>query len=171
MSRCVTVADYQYERHICSAIGGKGYCLDVTIRVADDGSHTVVEPGNIPKAVVEYVRELGEQERRRRVAEARAKEMLVRLLTDEQRETFTRSGYIDVTGSAGGNYRINCGTSYSGNIALPRSDGGTKRGMYCAHPSDRGPRGWLPLHDMFLGQMLLITTDEPTFLDVAVFYR
>lgn len=148
--------------HLCSG----GYCMDIMLRCDDDGTFTVVEPKDASEGVIETVRKLEERHRHMKTAEARAKEMLVRLLTDEQRETF-QSGYINVTGSCGGAYRIYCGESYSGNIVSFQKNG-ERRGSYCAHPE------WgrdLPRHDMFLGQLLLLTCDEPTFLKVAVFYR
>lgn len=165
--------------HVCGVYGPdhpgghRGFgCADIGVTINPDGTHYVELPDGIPDAtaimVRRYVLERLERSHRQAQAEARAQELLVRVLTDEQRQTFERNKYVDVTGSAGGAYRIYCGPSYSGNI---RALFGMER-AFCVYPAYQRPKDGesMPRHDAFLGQLLLIATDEPKFLKVAVHY-
>lgn len=174
--------------HICDVPGvndaastwGTSHCLEVEVEISGDRAHyTVIIPemamACIPESTVAWIRQrVGANIDRMRVqetAEARAKELFVRMLTDEQRRTLETARFIQVTGSAGGNYLIHCGQSYSGNVVRMKRNG--ERGpSFCGYPSYTRPAGvsGMPRHDMFLGQLLLIQTDEKRFLDVAVRY-
>jgi hypothetical protein len=113
-----------------------------------------------PESFSEQVqRQADERTQRRRQAEARARALLLSLLTEDARATFADTGVIHVVGSAGGRYRIERG--YSGNI-----HGGGRE--YCAHPRMTSPEGdRMPMEDAMIAQMLMIQTDEPGFLEIA----
>lgn len=146
---------------------------------------------------IEHIRErqrraeLEEQERvrerqdRQLLAERRSRELLFRVLTDEQQAMFDTKEYFDVTGKSGRIYRIDCRGGYSGNVywmgggddILARCryqfpPGVEIRGSFCVYPRYRPnvyPIQRLPRHDAFLGQLLLIITDEDRFIEVGIF--
>jgi len=77
-------------------------------------------------------------------------------LTDAQRRTYW-SGYFDVTGSLGGQYRIHLSSTVQ-NITVRRE------AEYCVTVLD------VPRHDVWLFQKVLIESDEDRFLRAAVRY-
>ncbi|HMA09764.1 MAG TPA: hypothetical protein VKP68_17935 [Ramlibacter sp.] len=94
-------------------------------------------------------------------ARARARKLLERALTPEQRRDLSTWGYFYVTGQRF-TYRIREG--YSGNVeALDRRDCVISR--YCAYPRAR-----VPVYDVMLAQKLWIETDEDMFLKEAAPY-
>lgn len=113
---------------------------------------------------------------RRNAAEARAKALLERLLNAEQRKTLAEHDYFDVVGSLGNRYRIRCSGEYQGNVRWIDDDG-NQLGELCGHPDmeslddDHNTVGYMPTSDAYIGQMLLITTDEDRFLTVANLHR
>lgn len=109
-----------------------------------DGQHTAVRP--VPRApVVDGAAAL-----------ARAELLLSSALTSEQQGTRREHGYFDVSGSAGGRWRI-WNNGQSGNVQDLASGMG-----YCAHPPD-----YMPVPDAHLAQMLALVTDEAEFRKVA----
>jgi hypothetical protein len=111
---------------------------------------------------------------RRRVADRRAKALLLAHLDDQQREDFERDEafFVEVGPRR---YRIDA-TGRSGNILLvrdgdqlPREDGWWSGEVtrylvkYCVHIEDYG----VPLYDNLLGQALLIASNEEQFLRMA----
>lgn len=113
-------------------------------------------------------------------AEARSKELLLRVLGPERRKLFLEKSYIDVTTKTGHSYRIDCGGSYSGNVFLVKGDDRQVQTQFCIYPNPRKVETFvldewgnhvlhpLPRYDMFLGQMLLLETDEEKFCMVGV---
>jgi len=105
-------------------------------------------------------RQVAENQRRidaqkqRDAANEKAKELLLSVLTADQRIDFLHRGSFRVEGSKGGKYQIQ--TGYSGNVRRGRR-------RYCGHLSD----GQIPAYDHMLAQKLLIETDEEAFLAVA----
>lgn len=91
-------------------------------------------------------------------ADARARVLLERALTPQQRRDLFARRYFYVKGRKG-TYRIREG--HSGNVdALDSSGCVTNR--YCAHPLGR-----VPVYDVMLAQKLWIETDEEMFLKEA----
>lgn len=102
----------------------------------------------------EAVKRAEKQRAELEAAEARAKELLLSMLTEEQRHHLHREGRFKVCGNKGGEYEITIG--YAGNIRRGRH-------RYCGHLSD----GRIPTYDHMLAQKLMIETDEEAFLALA----
>jgi hypothetical protein len=114
-------------------------------------------------------------------AEAKARELLPRVLTPGEWASYRRWHKIRITGSAGGKYEIQTG-HYVGNVR-PLQD--VKYGRWhqtapagsglCAHPnlvqSVKIDGMWtyieMPSFDAFITQILHIKADEPGFLRIA----
>ncbi|MFA6046277.1 MAG: hypothetical protein WC718_14935 [Phycisphaerales bacterium] len=98
----------------------------------------------------------------RRMAQRRALRLLRTLLSAEQRRMLASTRYFYAEGSAGGLYRLIPGTAY-----VHRVDRHGKRRYadtgFCIH----GPEDGSPQADETIGQLLLLTTDEPGFLATA----
>lgn len=96
----------------------------------------------------------------RAAASETALALLMELLTEDQVTTMREAGYFEVTGSAGGRYRIRT-NGQTGNV--DRLDDQSRRvASLCAHPP-----GGLPDSDAHLAQMLALVTDEDTFVRTA----
>lgn len=93
---------------------------------------------------------------------SRAEELLLSLLSENQRQQYRLTGIFEVIGSAGTLYRIERGTA--GNIVWIKPDGEIG-GRLCAHPEMR--ESWLPVQDVAVAQLLALTTDEKAFVRVA----
>lgn len=148
--------------------------VDVRVTIDGDGIYTIVGfPMGTRRALKNDVRAQVEREnefRRNQVhADQRAKALLLRMLTETQRATFDAHQYIDVTTEESGRvYRIDCNAGYSGNIRrLKKNTDTPTRHSYCVYPGCTWGEYAPPTHDMFLGQLLLLRTDEKTFLEVA----
>jgi hypothetical protein len=102
-----------------------------------------------------------EHRRARELASARAEELLLSLLTDEQAASYRERGWFEVRGSRGGRWRIR-NRGQSGNVDLMPEIGEEREATYCAHPP-----GALPDADAHAAQMLALVTDEEGFLRVA----
>lgn len=106
-------------------------------------------------------------------AEARAAELLRRLLNDAQRTEYDRWRYFTLTGSAGTRFRVRYGMT--GNIDVLRPDG-RAGGVLCGYPNtvvhDAGGAhvGYLPVSDVIVGQLLVLRGDEPEFWRRANIY-
>ena len=98
----------------------------------------------------------------RRQAIDRAEELLLSLLTTEQRDAYRRDNMFLVIGSHGTVYRIRTGVA--GNIEWLTPDGHLG-GRLCAHPTMDDD--WLPTADVMISQVLALTTDERAFLQLA----
>lgn len=92
-------------------------------------------------------------------AEARARELLLSLLSEEQREQLDQ-GYFEVVSSLGRTWRIRTG-GIVGNLALLNGDG-VPMVTICGHLP-----GQVPLSDHLIAQKIWLETDEVAFLDVA----
>jgi hypothetical protein len=101
-----------------------------------------------------------QQAARVRVTE-RAEKLLLSLLTADQAASYLRDGWFEVTGSAGGRFRINR-RGQAGNIDELPADGGPRIASYCIHPS-----GGFPDADAQAAQYLMLVTDEPGFRRTA----
>lgn len=112
-------------------------------------------------ARVHAEREQEERQRTRELARARAEELLVALLSDEQAGTWREHSYFTVRGSrSGALYRIRRGISGNVDRMLPGQPG-IPEVTFCAHPPG------IPAEDVCLAQMFLLVTDEEAFLAVA----
>lgn len=109
----------------------------------------------------------GTNPRTPRVAKAKARALLLTMLTPTQRRSFERHEYIDVRGSEGTRYRIQLG--HVNNVRW-FTRFGRHRGTLCAHPevylSGRITER-LPDEDVVLGQLLALVTDEKEYLSHA----
>lgn len=106
----------------------------------------------------EWRRQDEERREARRLAEQRAEGLLLEKLSPEQRQTWAKRRYVEVTGSASGRtYRIRRGVSM--NIDCPAA-GWT----YCAAPANAHET---PTEDVVLAQMLWLACDEEGFLRAA----
>jgi len=107
-----------------------------------------------------------EHQRIRDEASARARELLFRFLTDEQRESYESALYFETIGSLGTRFRIKRNTM--ANIEILDSTGAMVAAL-CAHPRDDSE--WLPEADKHLGQLLAIQNDEREIMRVANCHR
>lgn len=94
---------------------------------------------------------------RQAVVNSRAEQLLMSLLSDEQRRTRREHGWFEVRGSLGGRWRIR-NRGQSGNVDLMPQTGNERLMSFCIHPPDR-----LPDADAHVAQMLGIVTDELAF--------
>jgi len=97
----------------------------------------------------------------RETARARAEELLLSLLTDEQAASYTEHGWFEVRGSRGGRWRIRS-RGQAGNVDLMPEIGEIRQASYCCHPP-----GGLPDADAHAAQMLHLVTDEEGFMRTA----
>jgi hypothetical protein len=120
------------------------------------------DPEMTPPSLVEEERAMDEHERAHR--------RLMRSLSPMQQNTYSSQGYIDVTSNRGNQYRIFT-ENYIGNV-LRMSDGR----RFCCHLSyyptaeqwnGRQPTTY-PIEDHILAQALMIRTNEPVFLNLAI---
>lgn len=89
-----------------------------------------------------------------------ARQLLLRLLTAEQRTMLEQHGYFEVRGSRTGHvYQIRQGSH--GNIFKMHEDGQQMTAKYCGQPEG------VPTEDMMLAQKLQIECDEDGFLAKA----
>lgn len=98
---------------------------------------------------------------RRFEAPERARELFEAQLTSQQREDYQQFGYIDIVGSEGHRYRIFTNMGVSGNVLWESETSGMWRGGLCAYYPE------VPTYDTFLGQKLMLETDEQKFLKKA----
>jgi hypothetical protein len=91
----------------------------------------------------------------------RAETLLLSLLDDDQARSYTRDGWFEVRGSAGGLFRISR-RGQAGNIDELPPAGGDRIASYCIHPSGRYPDA-----DAHIAQYLRLVTDEEGFRQVA----
>lgn len=96
----------------------------------------------------------------RRALHARAEELLLRWLSDDQRRDYRDHRRFDLTGSDGRRWRIVC-RGQSGNVEVLGA-GGEWVLRLCAHPP-----GGLPDPDAWLGQALAIVTNAAEFEAIA----
>lgn len=122
--------------------------------------------GLVELTAEEFVAATRQYQERRALAGQRATALLTRLLTDDQRATYTARRYVDVTAESGRIYRIHCWGG-AGNIHWI-DDHGLTLGKFCV-----APRGadTLPAPDTYLAQLLLISCNEKKFLRVAPYSR
>lgn len=106
-----------------------------------------------------------ELDRERDAANERARELLFRFLTDEQRESYERDRRFDLVGSLGTPFRIRRDTM--ANIEVLDLSGEVT-GALCAHPAEGE---WLPEADKHLGQLLALQTDERRIMRLANCHR
>lgn len=118
---------------------------------------------------LEREREYREQQEAARAlreqAQARSLELLRLVLTDEEYGRYEGGNVIEITGSAGGRYRIRQ-VGYEGNVEQIDEEGEAIMRL-CAHPQMHVAGGRLPQGDAWVGQVLAIKTDEENFLSVA----
>jgi hypothetical protein len=114
-------------------------------------------------------REAARRQRERRavrlVANDRATELLLELLTAEQARSYTERGYFEVRGSRGGRWRIR-NRGQQGNVELMAETGELAGARFCCHPPASGGL-LLPDADAHIAQMLAIATDEAEFVRTA----
>jgi hypothetical protein len=101
----------------------------------------------------------------RMLAQIKGLELLLMLLTDEQRAQYDLNARIPVMGSDGGLYEID--TLYGGvhGNVVQVDEHGCVLGRICVAPRMRVAGGPLPMADGWVGQLLAIKTDEQTFRD------
>lgn len=102
----------------------------------------------------------------RRIAEeanARAEQLLLAVLSAEQRETYHRGRYIIVIGRSGRRYRVRRGRV--GNVDVIGRNGHIESRL-CAHPAV-----WTPEQDVMLAQMLHLQHDDDEFCRTANVHR
>jgi hypothetical protein len=108
---------------------------------------------------LEHQRLADEAAEKRRLATARARELLESVLDHQQREQLQRSRFFDmIVGQNRRRYRIHHGTH--GNVRL-LDDTGREVVRYCAQPD------YVPTEDAMAAQKLMLESDEDAFLRVA----
>lgn len=88
---------------------------------------------------------------------ARARELLLSVLDEEQARDYTGRGFFELRGSGGGWWRVR-DDGQAGNVDELERPGGPRVATWCCHPPDG-----LPDADAHLAQLLHIATDEPGF--------
>ena len=143
---------------------------------AATGSNLVAVRSGNPRVVetAEQIRERAESLQRyraeqaeraaleRRIAEeanARAEQLLLGVLSAEQRETYQRARHIIVTGRSGRRYRVRRGRV--GNVDVIGRNGHIESRL-CAHPGV-----WTPDADVMLAQLLHLQHDDDEFCRTA----
>lgn len=111
------------------------------------------------RMVAQAPRSFEEQRREQEAARAVAQDLLLSLLTEEQREDFERLRRFSVVGADGHLYRI-YRNGKSGNVR--RIEGGHEVEQFCIHDYDG-----LPDEDTYVAQMLLLQTDPAAFRRIA----
>jgi hypothetical protein len=106
-----------------------------------------------------------ELDRQRAEANERAKELLFRFLTEEQRRSYENDHRFDLVGSLGTPFRIR--RNVMANIEILDLSGEIIAAL-CAHPAEDD---WLPEADKHLGQLLALQTDEKAIMRVANCHR
>lgn len=115
------------------------------------------------------------EEQRRAVAQERALELMKLILTEEQWRRHEEDGYVLVTGSDGGLYRVETRGGHEGNVVRYDADGDIAR--LCAHPRMSAPAlegvesGFMPSADAWVAQILAIQTDETEWRATANVHR
>jgi hypothetical protein len=99
-----------------------------------------------------------EEAAKRKIAEDRAKVLLMECLSDPQRETLEKHGWFDVKIPDGRMFRIHKG--YQHNVR--RLDGGKEREDYCAHIDLK-----IPVYDNMLAQKLTLQHNPEEFFKLA----
>lgn len=97
---------------------------------------------------------------RARIA-GRAESLLASLLDEDQIRSYTQDGWFDVTGSAGGRYRINR-NGQAGNVDELAAEGDHRVASLCIHPY-----GGFHDADAHAAQYLALVTDELSFRRTA----
>lgn len=153
---------------------------DWLLEIKDDGllygspisEVSTEEAARVKQRALEFAekaaREQAERVRKQQEAEQRAKDLFLRMLKPEQRKQYDKGKYVDVTAKSGKVYRIRCDHGCSGNVFWISPELG-KQGDFCFYPNFRNINTRVPPYDYFLGQMMLIATDETKFLTTAVF--
>lgn len=100
----------------------------------------------------------------REAAEERARELLLSLLPEDQKEPYRLTGVFEIIGSHGTRYRIRRGVA--GNIDWLDAEGRVG-GNLCCHAPQVQAGQWIPVADVMVGQVLALKADEPAFLRVA----
>jgi hypothetical protein len=96
-----------------------------------------------------------------RAIEKKAKDFLLSLLSDEQKETWEDTGYICEIAPSGRDYRIRTGGHWTGNVCL-FDEKGQRLADLCCHTFGR-----MPKYDQFAAQLLAIRMNEEEFIGVA----
>jgi hypothetical protein len=102
------------------------------------------------------VQQLAKEREEREAAGAKARQLLLDMLNEVQREMYEKDAYFMVEGSRGGVYRIDDG--FQGNVRCE-----LRHRRYCGHLRDSR----IPVYDHMLAQKLMLETDEEAFLAVA----
>lgn len=112
--------------------------------------------------VVDEKKRRARVEKEREAVQQRARRLLRSYLTKAQRKELRDRRHVRVIGSAGGRYKLYPGTGVAYGCELHGTRWfGVK--SYCLHDADRV----MPPADVTLGQMLLLLSDEPSFLATA----
>ena len=108
-----------------------------------------------------YLEARRERQEKRKAAEKKAEMLFLSCLTDQQRKQLDTDNSFKVIGSGKKNrYIISCSSTVEN---VWRTRYGKPRIMYCA-----APRGTSISWDIWLAQKLILESDEPAFLKVAV---
>lgn len=110
-----------------------------------------------PEEVAKSKLEAAARQAKLEAAASRADLLLHSLLDDHQRAQITRDKFFELQVN-GKTYRINRGRQ--GNVMLV--EGGKPVAKYCAHPDI-----WTPDGDAMIAQMMMLKTDEASFLKTA----
>jgi hypothetical protein len=113
-----------------------------------------------PPVDPEYVKKRAEEKRLALVAEERADELLMSLLTPSQLMQYRAAKCFEVCTKTGRRYRLT--RAISGSIKLIGPDGRASA-TYCAHLSDHR----IPIPDHLIAQKFLLEHHEEEFLRVA----
>src|SRR3954468_9485612 len=89
------------------------------------------------------------------LANERAEALFKELLTPEQLSDFSRFKRVDLVGSEGRSYRIDCSRDHIGNIHLLDSEGRSV-GRFCCHGRERDQNDLLPVFDHYITQLLFL---------------
>ena len=138
------------------------YTVPWTITVTNGASYDYTSWVNQPPRPsraerAAWRREAETRRARLQVADARAHQLLLSVLTEEEARSYIERGFIEVRGSGGGWWRIHR-DGQAGNVDELEAPGGARVASWCCHPPEH-----LPDADAHLAQLLHLATDEEGF--------
>jgi hypothetical protein len=150
---------------VYGAGGGGGNATYILPSTADPYAYawggTGYSSAATPEEVEQRRQETEERVRQVHAAKAKARELLLVCLDEEQRRDYEERHYFTVTSDTGRRWRIKVHQGQSGNVEL-LGEHGQAVARYCAHPPE-----YLPDGDAWLAQKLALEADEGAFLRVA----
>ena len=143
--------NYTVTQWYANATGGE---INYNYRIIYCNSWDIVET---PEQIAARKEAQEKEDLKRKIAAAKAEELLLACISDEQKKQYLEQGYFETIVNDN-LYRIKKGRS--GNVEL--IENGKPSSKFCIHPNM-----FVPDQDTMLAQYLLLHSDEPKFLKLA----